>query len=241
MRIRPNPKSLPAGGIVATGCSRSVVLPKPSLSSRDLEQPIGGRCRGSLVGPDGRIRAFDSDIEGRSTDWFLARRDVQDVIEQPPAIPYTDEQGKPRTYTFDQLVEYVDGERILVEVKAPARAASPDFQRKIRHLAAQIPPHVAARVIVVTRRDLDRIATDNARLINSARKDRVRPLDAAVEAHVAQRNGVMSIAEIVGELGDGRAFRSIVRLIDRGILTPTSEAWITPTLQVRYTGTGEAR
>ncbi|CAA2145120.1 hypothetical protein ASF08_17105 [Methylobacterium sp. Leaf85] len=219
----------------------SVFPPRPSRSSRDLDQAIGGRCRGSLVGPDGRIRAFDSDSEARTTEWFLARPDVRDVIEQPPAITYRDTDGKTRSYTFDQLVEYTDGERVLVEVKAPARAASPNFQKKIRHLAAQIPPDVAARVIVVTRRDLDRVATDNARLINSARKDRVQPLDASVETYVAERSNVMTIAEIVRDLGDGRAFRSIVRLIGRGILTPVSGASITPALQVRYTGTEEAR
>lgn len=45
-------------------------------------------------------------------------------------IPWIDGQKHQRRYVPDFLVEYVDGKRVILEVKDPSRVDSNDVQRK---------------------------------------------------------------------------------------------------------------
>lgn len=52
---------------------------------------------------------FESKLEERFLFLMLARRDVHDIWDQPPAVAYRDASGKPRTHTFDYRIVFTSG------------------------------------------------------------------------------------------------------------------------------------
>jgi hypothetical protein len=55
---------------------------------------------------------------------LVARPDVAQIEEQPPAFDYLDENGRQASHMFDFLVTSTNGERIAVAVKQSAVAAA---------------------------------------------------------------------------------------------------------------------
>ncbi|WP_082829767.1 TnsA endonuclease N-terminal domain-containing protein [Ectothiorhodospira sp. BSL-9] len=101
-----------------------------------------GTSRRSVTGRvafGGKSIPFESSLERDFLvllDFDLA---VEDVLEQPCRITFTDANGRERHYTPDFLVEYGDGERVIFEVKYRANlkdewtSLKPRFRAAIRY------------------------------------------------------------------------------------------------------------
>lgn len=76
---------------------------------------------------------YDSDLERR----MMERLEVDPLVAKwmkrhGVTIPWIDNQKHQRRYSPDFLVEYLDGAKVLIEVKDPSRIESNDVQRKRR-------------------------------------------------------------------------------------------------------------
>lgn len=74
---------------------------------------------------------FDSDLERR----MMVRLDADPNVKKwmtrhGISIPWIDGQKHQRRYVPDFIVEYDDGNRVLIEVKDPSRIDSDDVKRK---------------------------------------------------------------------------------------------------------------
>ncbi len=74
---------------------------------------------------------FDSDLERRMMVRLDADPNVRKWMKRHGiSIPWIDGQKHQRRYVPDFIVEYNDGQRVLIEVKDPSRTDSGDVQRK---------------------------------------------------------------------------------------------------------------
>ena len=74
---------------------------------------------------------FDSDLERRMMVRLDADPDVKKWMKRHGiSIPWIDGQRHQRRYVPDFIVEYDDGQKVIIEVKDPTRVDSNDVQRK---------------------------------------------------------------------------------------------------------------
>jgi hypothetical protein len=184
--------------------------------------------RGSLVLPDDhRIVRIESHIEKDGVLDFECRHDVATVEEQPPAIEFLNFDGKPGRITFDLLVTFTNGHRVLVTIKDEARAIRQDVAGFLRHIAPQIPRRIADGVMLYTERTISPAMKSNARLIHAVRRDPPHAADRAVLDLLPHIQGAVRVGNLVDATPYGAdAFRAIVRLIARRIVLLTADARI---------------
>lgn len=146
----------------------TIVPPAPSLASRG---GVVGKHHftGELVADfsGARVVYFESHLEMQVLEVLRARPDVADVAEQPPRVTWRDGSGVVRHHTFDFLVTLRSGERVAVAVKPVARVISSGVRVALAEIAAQIDPAFAARIVLVTDRDIDPVEVRNATLLTS--------------------------------------------------------------------------
>ncbi|WP_299695239.1 hypothetical protein [uncultured Tateyamaria sp.] len=106
--------------------------------------------------------AVESLLELKVLSILLAKPVTMDVLEQPPAIRYTDPSGCNRSHTFDFLWMHTDGTRIAVVVKPASKAAKPEFQAELKAIRAALRKDFAHRLILVTDADFTRDEALNA-------------------------------------------------------------------------------
>lgn len=206
--------------------------PLPSLASRKPPLKSTASFRGHTVGLDDRIRYFESEGESKICDVLSVRQDVVEIIEQPSAIQYIDQEGKDAKHTFDFRVRYVGDHVDFLAYRPIEKLADGKFESRMRLIAAQLSRPVADEVAIVTEADADSTDVFNARLKQACRRDPPSDVDEIVAEIVDGLMGAVSIAWIVGRAGTGSAFRSVVRCIASGILVPTTPARITPALKI---------
>jgi len=74
---------------------------------------------------------FDSDLERRMMVRLDADPNVKKWMKRHGiSIPWIDGQKHQRRYVPDFIVEYIDGKRVLLEVKDPSRIDSDEVKRK---------------------------------------------------------------------------------------------------------------
>lgn len=194
--------------------------PLPSLASRKISLKSKGAGRAlipALTGspPAVRLIQCESILEGKCVMVLLVHRDIINIVEQPPAVDYFDEDvQKWRRHTFDFLVHRTDGARIALAVRVEDRIK--DLEYIVKTIAGQV-IGFADFYGIVTDADLPDNMVTNSQLILSARTDIDRSADDKVRAIVKTLNGTTTIGAIVAASGlQGDAFRAMVRLIDAG-------------------------
>lgn len=149
--------------------------PEPSRACRDVVRRSKASLRGSLIAKlpafeRPRVIQFESMLEYRFLCMMLVRKDVHDILDQPPAIRYRRADGSFATHVFDFLVTLASGERIAVAIKPMDRVVRRDFITDLSHIASAVPKHFAHRIKLVTDHQLDkRTAADAARQVMRCR------------------------------------------------------------------------
>jgi hypothetical protein len=184
-----------------------------------LKQLISCRGANDTTGADPRCVVHESALEEKTTLVALSHPIVADLIDQPPAVSYTDEDGRARRHTFDYLVQLRDGRRVGIAVKPRGQAQRRNLSATLRRIAAQTPPSFAHAVVHVGEDKLPRDLVHNARLFHAVRRDPAAPEDARAAEYMSTLRGETTIGAIVNALGGGGpAFRATVRMIADGIL-----------------------
>ncbi|WP_449410613.1 TnsA endonuclease N-terminal domain-containing protein [Methylobacterium komagatae] len=195
--------------------------PLPSRASRSSIRPSRGGTRVTIIGgdPPREIRC-ESNLEAKAAYVFLADPDIVDVLEQPPAVAYLDEDGEPHRHTFDFLLTRRSGERILVAIKPDARARAKNLRALLRQIAAYVPTAFAQKIVLITDADLGRDRVHDAKLVWAARRTPDSEADVAVAVYTSDLAGAITIQDLVARTGlEGRAFLAAVRAIANGRLT----------------------
>jgi hypothetical protein len=86
---------------------------------------------------------------------------IYDVVFQPSAVQFCDEDGVTRNYTHDLLVTFRNGHRRLIFVRNKASLLKPRTQRQIKAIVAATPKGAADDMIVVNANDYSRQRRDN--------------------------------------------------------------------------------
>jgi len=192
------------------------VFPGRSRATRAISRRSKGAGRAVLVG--GRVPRqilCESLLEHRAATILLARRDVADIWDQPPAVTYEDETGRHK-HTFDFLVELHDGRRIAIAVRPEHRAH--DLRKTVTTIAAQI-RDFADEFLVLTDAQLTPNRLHNATTILMARRGANPNADAKMHEIVRTLHGATTIEMLANTAGfDGEGYRAAVRLLDTGEL-----------------------
>lgn len=82
----------------------------------------------------GQACKFRSGWEQKYLEWLDANDTVKTYVYEGVKIPYVSnvKTGKIRTYNPDFLVEYMDGTRVLVEIKPSRRVKQVKVQKKLK-------------------------------------------------------------------------------------------------------------
>lgn len=150
---------------------------------------------------------------------FLARNDVYDIWDQPPAVTYTDRSGKVRNHTFDFLVTFTDKRRVAIAVKPMSKVRSQGLVAELQFIRAEVPRDFADEVALVTDHDFDRKDATNAQRLVDFRRHKDEFADGVILNLARDLSGEITIQELVvlSKLG-GRAFRAAFRAIFDGVL-----------------------
>jgi hypothetical protein len=188
---------------------------RPSLRGR-------GSVRGSLVDIFGRREiVFESRLERGLAEMLLARRDVSDILDQPPPVRYVTADGRTRTHTFDFLARTADGIRLAIAVKPEAKVERSGIQAVLALVREQVGPRFADVYLLRTDRHITPDRVYNARLILRSRVCRDETDVAAMWAIVDTLPGSFRIADVVihSKLA-ARGFNALICLVDDCRLKP---------------------
>ncbi len=212
--------------------------PAPSKATRRIARRSRASLRGELVAQlpaDNRPRriVFESKLEHRFLLLTLARRDVHDIWDQPPAIAYRDARGRRRTHTFDFLVTFESGRRIATAIKPEKLVHKRRFLEELQSIRSAVRPDFADDVVLVTDRQIDKRKAAIAARFHEFRRDQDGEADAEVARIAASLIKGATVADIIEMSGfGGRAYRAVVRAIysgGLGILDPlalTFQSWL---------------
>jgi len=150
---------------------------------------------------------------------LLARQDITQVIDQPPAVSYKDQTGKTRSHIFDFLAVTFDGKRIAIAVKPECKLEKSGIQDTVSLIREQVGRRFADHYLIRTERQITRNRVANAELILRSRLCRNEADVAKMHELISSLHGATSISSLVAHSGLGaRAFNAVVCLIDLGDL-----------------------
>lgn len=214
---------------------------RPPLSSRATRR-ISSRSRASLRGAlvaqlpaDDHPRriVFESKLEQRVLYLLMARRDIHDIWDQPPAITYLSGSGREMRHVFDFLATLINGRRIAVAVKPAELAEKRNFRDELRHIRAGTSITFAHDVVLVTDRSFAPSAARNAARLHEFRRAPDPEADKQVQSIIATLQDETTIAEIVSVSGlEGRGFRAVYRAIYDGYAKTLNSGDITPATRI---------
>lgn len=193
---------------------------RPSIASRRPSMKSRGSCRGAIIDfANNREILFESNLEAGLGYMLVARRDVVRVLDQPPAVPYTDQDGKTKQHTFDFLAINAAGVRVAIAVKPEAKIEKSGIKTTLELIRQQVGTRFADRYLVRTEKHITKNRVYNARLIIQARRGRNQEDVSQLTDIVSTLHGSVQINEIVALSGlGGRGFYALVNLIGDGIL-----------------------
>lgn len=212
--------------------------PLPSRATRLIPARSRASLRGMLTAHlpghrRARIIAFESRLEEQVLLLLLARPDVHDIWDQPPAITYVDADGATRRHVFDFLVTLTDGARVALAVKPWAIAERTGFFRRFELIRAATPGSYAGDARLVSERDFRRDDALNAARLHAFRGAPDPEADATVRDAVGPDER-LSIAEIWARTGlKGRAYRAAFRGIFDGAFAQLDAGEIGPRTLIR--------
>lgn len=199
-----------------------VRLPLPTRGSRhgSLRSRASGRAVLSLrlaAHPQPVKVRVDSILEANTACCCAARPDAFDLIEQPPAIRFSDGAGRSKMHTYDFLFIRDTGERIAIVVKPWDQACRPGFQDALRRIRAATPLAFVRRVVLVTDRDLRLDDVWNAMRLQEARRRPDGEADARALDWLRGQTEPQPLHRLHAATGLGaRAWPATVRLVFAG-------------------------
>lgn len=195
--------------------------PQRSRASRRISMRSKGSSRGAFVA-NGFSIVYESKLEYWVGLACLARHDVADLLDQPPAVEYVDDDGVVRQHTFDYLVTFIDGTRVLVAVKPNSKVQSSGIDRIVELVAEQISPSVADHVVLITEAKLTADDRFNAELIHAVRRGTNSKDDVVIARLVGRLRNTTTVRSLVDASGlNGHGFGAVVRAIASGRLCLT--------------------
>jgi hypothetical protein len=174
---------------------------------------------------------FESKLEQRVLHLLLARRDVHDIWDQPPAVTYPAADGRQKRHVCDFLFTRADGRRIAIAVKPTERAIMRKFRDELQRIRAGTDLVFAQDVVLITDRSFTPPAARNAARLHEFRRTPDLEADEIVTSIIGRLTETTTIAEVVADSGlFGRAFRAAfraiyggaARVLDAGDITPAS-------------------
>ena len=192
----------------------------PSRASRHIPLRSRGHFTGALVtyfNREFRAVVFESRLELRVAYLWSTRPDVVDLIDQYPAIHYLDANGQVRYHILDYVAVMRNGRKIGLAVKPSDSARRHDLVRTLKRVMAHANGAVD-EIRLVTEKSFSLEAADNAELMHFMGSEVDDEADAIVGSLIQKLTGTTTIESVVNASGlEGRAFRSIVRLIARRV------------------------
>lgn len=163
---------------------------------------------------------YESNLERRVLLTYLARRDLVDIWDQPPAIAFFDSVGKSSEHTPDFLATLKTGMRLAIAVKPLAAVERLRFRDELAHVRTAMSPAYADELLLVTDADLNDAEVRNAELLHIARMtvdDVARQVIGGILAGLPSARTFTSILAESG-LGD-RGWAALVCAIQAGEAT----------------------
>lgn len=184
----------------------SYIRPLHSRATRKPPARSKASSRGHVTGwtnidPVWRLRYFESKHEKDALFLLHARADVVDIWDQPPAIPYRDENGKVRSHTFDFLVTLKDGSRIAIAIKPAAIVEGTGFRDTLRLIRAATPLSFAQEVVLITEQSYCPSSARNAQKLHEFRRTKDHEADEVVAALICGLSAPTTIAELTQKSG----------------------------------------
>lgn len=222
--------------------SLGFIPPSAGRATRAIPARSQASLRGATVvqlpaDPHPRRIVFESKLEQRVLYLTLARPDIVDVWDQPPAIEYRNAKGVSKRHTFDYLVTLTNGRKIAVAVKPSTSVTRINFRKELELIKAATPLAFADDVCLVTELCFTRAAAMNAARLHEFRRIADAEADEKIRELVAALEGETSIAELVVASGlNGRGYRAVFRAIYAGIAEANCDQEITPATRVSKRG-----
>jgi hypothetical protein len=191
---------------------------KPSRASRQISLHSKGSVRGfDFI--NGRKFWYEAELEWKCGLVAKVRPEIVEVVEQPPAIVYIDDEGTERRHTFDWRFVKDDGTKWLFAVKPAALVEKSGIRRIVDLIAKQIPRTTADFVAIFTEDKLTAVDLFNADTIHHAQREEFLGDDAVIAKLTKTLRGTATIASLVerSKLG-GYGFNAVVRAIASGRL-----------------------
>lgn len=196
--------------------------PLRSTGSRSFPARSRSSSRGFLVATlpeEARPRQiiYESNLERQTALLLLARRDLRNLWDQPPAVSYKDPKRGTAKHVFDYLASFDGGIRRAIAVKPLSRVEQLGFRATLAAIREQMPRRFADEVVLVTERDLNKAEVRNAELLHMFRTHPDPDADQIISDILKSRPETRPIAEVVSESGLAcRGFRAVFRAIYAG-------------------------
>lgn len=202
----------------------SVTPPAPSRATRNVLTRSKGSVRGELLArtpADRQLRKFgyESILEKRFLLITLLDPLVQDIWDQPTALPYRDDRGTIRRHTFDYLVLKKTGEKIAFAVKSSKAVVRKRFDLQLTQIARHVPRRFADEIVLFTERSFTWVAARNAAHLQHFRWRIDAEADDRAARVVEDFRTTAPIQDLVGRIDlSGRGYGAVMRQIaERGL------------------------
>lgn len=184
---------------------------------------------------DGRWRqvTYASQGERETALLLLAERQLWNIHDQPPPVPYRDIDGRQRTHRFDYLATFMCGQAIAVAVKPEKQVLRLRFRETLACIRRDLTPHFAQKIVLVTERQRHPLEVQNAERLNLFRRIEDQAADKIMQDAIAAVQDEVCISHILSQTNlEGRGFRAIFRAIYDGQLHADKQKLITPQSRV---------
>lgn len=214
------------------------VHPGASRSTRHISPRSQASLRGTLVAQlpadrHPRRIVFESKLEQRVLHLLLARPDIHDIWDQPPAIAYRDAKGQHKRHVFDFLASLTNGRRIAIAVKPSELAAKRRFRQELQLIRVATSLAFAHDIVLVTERSFRMEAARNAARLHEFRRAPDPEADACIRSIITSLTNETTIAEVVSTSGlQGRGFRAVFRAIYDGVARALDGGDIKPATRI---------
>lgn len=214
------------------------VPPSESLAARKFSLRSRSSFRGTIVNPrTNREMHYESTLERDAMYILMARPDVAEIRDQPPAIPYFDRDLRRRHHWFDLEVRLHCGRRYAFAIKPEKQVAKSGILDTLQLIREQRPRGCADVVALRTEQQITRARASNARLIVRANGCRVETDVDLIWSFAQSLQRPVRIAEILAAtIPDALGLMAVVCLIGDGLLVPIGNGHITHETHVRLPG-----